>query len=176
MKPTIASVTRPPAQTEAAAPISPASIPLSNAPSSLDEPTNTDFTAETRPRMAFGEASRKMARRITTLVPSHSPATNSATSDSASIRDSPNTTMLTPNPPTTISNAMPALRCGKKRPASSAAASAPAALADRSRPNPTAPTCSTSVANTGSSAVAPPKKTANRSSAMEPSRIWSRKT
>ena len=51
-----------------------AAMPLSNAPSSLLEPTNTDFTAAMRPRMASGEARRRIARRITTLVPSQRPA------------------------------------------------------------------------------------------------------
>ena len=170
------SVATPPVQTAAVAPIIPATMPLSNAPSSFDDPTNTDFTAAIRPRIAFGDASRRIARRITTLVPSHNPATNSARSDSAKLRDSPNTTMLTPNPPITHSSATPARRCGRNRPAINAAANAPPALADRSSPNPTGPTCSTSVANTGSSAVAPPKNTANRSSAIDPSRIWSRNT
>ncbi|MNT40185.1 hypothetical protein D3C72_1764830 [compost metagenome] len=46
---------------------------------------------------------------------------------------------------------------------------APAPGAVRSKPRPLGPICSTSCASAGSSAVAPPNRTANRSSEMAPS-------
>jgi hypothetical protein len=53
---------------------------------------------------------------------------------------------------------------------------APAPGAVRSRPSPVGPACSTSRAYAGSSAVAPPNSTANRSSEMAPSTIGRERT
>ena len=58
----------------------------------------------------------------------------------------------------------------------SATAVAPTAGAARSTPKPSGPTCSTSRAKTGSSAVAPPSSTAKRSSEMAPKTIFWRQT
>ena len=48
--------------------------------------------------------------------------------------------------------------------------------AARSTPRPVGPTCRIDLANTGSSATAPPNSTASRSSRIAPSRIWVRPT
>lgn len=48
---TVNSVIAPPKTTAVTVPINLAVKPLSNAPSSLDEPTKIEFTEETRPRM-----------------------------------------------------------------------------------------------------------------------------
>ncbi len=63
----------------------------------------------------------------------------------------------------------PARRVIGQRVSASDIASAPIAGAARSRPRPQGPTCSMSLANIGSSAVAPPSSTANRSSEIAPS-------
>ena len=67
-----------------------------------------------------------------------------------------------------MSSVAPAWRLGGRRVAMSMTASAPTDGAVRSTPRPTGPTWRMSVAKIGSRAIAPPKKTANRSSAIEP--------
>ena len=81
-------------------PNSRAATPLSNAPSSFDAPMNTQFTDATRPRIRSGDITRRIVFRMIMLIPSVTPAKNSATSDTAKIVDAPNTIMLTPKPAT----------------------------------------------------------------------------
>jgi hypothetical protein len=62
--------------------------PLSNAPSSLDEPTNIEFTEETLPAYGLG-FSCNIVWRITTEIPSKRHSKNKAASDTQNIVDSP---------------------------------------------------------------------------------------
>ena len=78
--------------------------------------------------------------------------------------------MLTPKPATEIIRVRPACRLGGHRVAISITPRAPSDGAVRNSPSPTGPTWRMSEAKIGSSAMAPPKKTANRSSAIEPIR------
>jgi len=71
-----------------------------------------------------------------------------------------------------MSRMRPACFLGGNRVVASIEINAPAEGIVRSRPKPTGPTCRMSVANTGSMAMAPPKKTANRSRAIEDSSTW----
>ena len=131
---------------------------------------NTQFTAATRPRIASGDRTRRIVERMTMLMPSVTPLMNRAAIDSQKLVDNPKTIMLTPNPATQIRNVRPACRLGGQRVAAIITSSAPSDGAVRSRPSPAAPTWRMSLAKTGSRAIAPPKKTANRSSAIDPSR------
>ena len=162
------SVKTPPTTTDGTVPTSRATTPLSNAPSSFDAPMNTQLTDATRPRIASGERTRRIVARMTMLMPSVTPLMNRAASEITKLVDSPNTSMLTPKPATQMRNVRPACRLGGQRVATSMTRSAPSDGAVRSTPRPAAPTWRTSVAKTGRSAMAPPKKTAKRSSAIDP--------
>ena len=111
-----------------------------------------------------------MVLRMTMLTPSVTPLTNRATSETAKTVDRPKTIMLTPNPATQTRRIRPAWRLGGRRVATSITSSAPIDGAVRSTPRPAGPTWRMSVAKIGSRAIAPPKNTANRSSAIEPMR------
>ena len=159
----------PPITTAGTAPSSAAATPDSNAPSSFDARMNTDSSALTRPRSSGGVSSGTSVPRISTLTMSAPASTASARMDSGKLVDSPNTTVAAPNVPTATNRMRPTL-CRRGRAASTTPTPiAPMPGAARNRPLPSAPTCSTSVANTGSSAVAPPNSTAARSSEMAPS-------
>ena len=70
----------------------------------------------------------------------------------------------------------PTRRASGQRVSTTDVSNAPAAGAARSRPSPHGPTCRMSLANIGSSAVAPPSKTANKSSDTAPSSALRRQT
>ena len=167
---------KPPATTDGAAPNRLAATPLSNAPSSFEAPMNTQLTDATRPRIRSGERTRRIVFRMTMLRPSVTPLKNSAIQDTMNVVDSPNTIIETPKPATEMSSVRPAWRLGGRRVAMSITPSAPIDGAVRRMPSPTGPTCRMSIAKTGSSAMAPPKKTANRSSAIDPTRAGVRAT
>src|SRR3954470_21830678 len=85
--------------------------------------------------------------------------------------DSPNMIVATPNIPTAVNSTLPTL-CAIGQCASAIIIEiAPTAGAARKMPSPEGPTSKTSLAKIGSSAVAPPSSTANRSSEMTPSTI-----
>jgi hypothetical protein len=133
----------------------------------------TELTALTRPRMSSGVSSCTRVWRMTTLTMSAAPPTASISSDSQKWVDRPKTMVLSPYTATAPSSSGPVRRRMGQRVSSSDMASAPTAGALRSRPRPAGPTCSTSLANMGSSAVAPPSSTANRSSDTAPSTaLW----
>ena len=159
----------PPSTTEPTGPSSAAVAPDSNSPSWFDPPMNTELTALTRPRISSGVSSCTSDWRITTLTMSAAPTTTNATSDSANDVDNPNTNVAAPYNATAPSSTWPARRVIGQRVSATDSANAPAAGAARSRPRPHGPTNSTSFAKIGSSAVAPPSSTANRSSEMAPS-------
>src|SRR6185312_2951506 len=121
--------------------------PDSNPPNSFDVSMNTPFTADTRPRIASGVRSWTSVWRTTTLMLSNPPASSKSPIESANDRDNPKPIVAAPNPATAITNA-------------------PIDGAARSHPNPAGPTCKMSFAKIGSSVVAPPKSTANRSSVI----------
>ena len=129
---------------------------------------NTELTALTRPRMASGVSSWTRVWRTTTLTMSAAPDTDSATNDSTKLEDAPNATMARPYTPTASSKVRPTRRCSGQRASMTEVSKAPTAGAPRSKPSPQGPTCRISLANIGSSAVAPPSSTANRSSDTAP--------
>ena len=115
-----------------------------------------------------------MVWRTMTLTMSHAPASASAASESARLRESPKTTVKSPKPDTHHSMATPARRVKGRWATTMAMATAPTPGALRRIPSPAAPTFRISRAYTGSSATAPPSSTANRSSEMAPSISWLR--
>ena len=129
----------------------------------------TELTALTRPRIASGVSSCTSVWRITTLTMSAAPETASAISDSQNEADSANTSIATPNTATAPISVRPTRRSSGCWASQTDSSSAPTAGAARSRPRPHGPTCRMSLANIGSSAVAPPSSTANRSSEIAPS-------
>ncbi|MCY1447350.1 hypothetical protein D9M71_639660 [compost metagenome] len=76
--------------------------------------------------------------------------------------------VATPKMPTAVNITRPTLRSTANRARNSDISSAPTAGAERSRPSPHGPVSRMSLANTGSSAVAPPNSTANRSREIAP--------
>ena len=102
---------------------------------------------------------------------SAAPSTVRAPTDSQTYFDSPKTTVAAPNTATAPNISRPARRRIVWLARITATSVAPTAGAARSTPKPSAPTCSTSRANTGSRAVAPPSNTANKSSEIEPKTI-----
>ena len=76
--------------------------------------------------------------------------------------------VATPNTATAANIFQPVPRSMGRVAKVSAIIAAPTAGALRNRPRPIGPTCRMSRANTGSSAVAPPSSTANRSSEIAP--------
>src|SRR5208282_1675005 len=93
---TITSVPTPPITTAGTVPNHVAVTPDSNAPSSFDAPTNSLFTALTRPRIPSGVASCVNVVRTYTLTMSDAPSTNSAAIESVKFVDKPNTIVAIP--------------------------------------------------------------------------------
>ena len=166
----------PPPTTAPTGPNAAAVTPLSHAPNSFEELINTRSTAETRPRIESGVRNGTSTPRMTMLTLSNAPTSASAPSDSQKLRDKPKIIVATPKPATTHSKVLPACCIGGRRVRTSAISVAPTAGAARSQPKPSAPTCNTSLANTGSNATAPPNNTANKSSVIADSTSRSRNT
>ena len=164
-------VITPPATTAGTAPSNAAATPDSNAPSSFDAPMNTPSTAFTRPRTSFGVASAPTVERMFIDSMSTNPLTARAATESQNQRERPNMTMLAPKTPTEMNNVRPARPPSGLRASMIPAASAPTAVALRRIPSPNGPVCRIERAKSGSSATAPPKSTAKRSSVIAPSRI-----
>ena len=114
---TNATVAKPPSTTVGTGPMSAASSPDSNAPSSFDEPMKTRFTADTRPRSSSGVSSWTTVWRITTLTLSSAPATKSAASESQNHVESPKTMIASPNPATDHTSTRPSAGTGASAPA-----------------------------------------------------------
>ena len=168
--PTTSKVTIPPAATQGTVPIHAATIPLSKAPISFDEQINIQLTPAILPRISSGDKSRTMDRRMTILTPSKTPLKVSAVMDSQKFFEKAKMSMLMPKPVTVSNKFRPARAMGGWRVATSIMSKAPAEGAAFNNPKPLAPTCKMSLANIGKSAMAPPKSTAKRSSAMAPSK------
>src|ERR1035437_9136666 len=171
---TIRIVPTPPTTTAGNAPHHAAVTPDSNCPTSFDVPMNIMLTALTRPRISSGVEICTSVCRTTTLTMSHAPSTTSAATDNPTFRDSPNTTVHAPNPPTHHSMIAPACRLNGRCASTIAMITAPVPGAPRRIPNPVAPTPRMSFANTGISATAPPSSTANMSSEIAPNVIFAR--
>ncbi len=108
-----------------------------------------------------------------TLTMSEAPSNSRATSDRVRLRESPKIIVHTPNPATQNNMVSPARRRRGRCATRIAIAIAPTPGALRSRPSPQGPVLRISLAYTGSSATAPPSRTANMSSEIEPSTsLW----
>ena len=86
----------PPKTTAVTVPISFAVTPLSKAPNSFEDPTNIEFTEDTRPRMWSGVLSCKIVCLMTIDTPSVTPLKNKATTEIQKTEESPNTIIHTP--------------------------------------------------------------------------------
>src|SRR3954447_5833436 len=93
---TTSTVPMPPATTAGTAPNHAAVTPDSNCPTSLDAPMKTMLTALTRPRISSGVDICTSVWRTITLTISQAPNNTSDTTDRATFRDSPNTTVHAP--------------------------------------------------------------------------------
>jgi hypothetical protein len=87
-------------------------MPLSKAPNSLEEQTNTQLTAEILPRMSSGDKSLTIERRMITLIPSNAPLRAKAAKDKRKFLEKPNIRMLKAQPATVKSKLRPALAMG----------------------------------------------------------------
>src|SRR5579884_3550565 len=174
---TTSIVPMPPDTTEMIGPKNCATRPDSKPPSSLDAPTNRLLTAATRPRRASGVRVSTSVPRITTLTLSRPPNKNSIASESQNERERPKTIVASPKPATAHSKLLPALLKGGECAIINETQSAPIDGAARSQPRPVGPTRRISLAKIGSSVVAPPSKTANKSSVIAASItcVWRRK-
>lgn len=163
---TTSIVPMPPPTTEMTGPNIAAVTPLSNPPKSLEVPMKTLFTADTLPRISSGVSTCTRVERMTTLMLSSAPVSTSAAIESQNHCESPKTIVAAPKPVTAQSIALPARFIGGRCARMNAMANAPMAGAARSQPSPSAPVWRMSLANIGSSAVAPPRNTANKSSVI----------
>ncbi|MNP48988.1 hypothetical protein D3C76_1431440 [compost metagenome] len=102
------------------------------------------------------------------LIMSAAPSTTRTARENQNEVDRPKAIVATPNTPTAVNITRPTLRSTANRARNSDISSAPTAGADRNRPSPQGPVNRMSLANTGSNAVAPPSRTANRSREMAP--------
>ena len=150
-------------------PSSAAATPDSNAPSSFEARMNTDSSALTRPRSSGGVRSGASVPRISTLTMSAPASTASATSDSGKWSRGRTRSSRRRTVPTAPNRMRPTRRRSGQRGQRDADQDRADARRRAQQAVAAAPTCSTSVANTGRSAVAPPNSTAARSSEMAPS-------
>ena len=105
---TVIKVIVPPKTTAVTVPINLAVRPLSNAPNSLDDPTNMEFTEETLPRIWSGVFNCRMVCLITIETPSVTPLKNNAATETQKKEESPKTMMQIPNPKIATSSFIPA--------------------------------------------------------------------
>ena len=161
-------VSAPPATTAGTAPTSAAAAPDSNAPSSFEAPMNTPSTALTRPRSSFGVASATVVARMFIEIMSTNPLTASASAESQEpareAEDDHAHAERADDEQQRAAGVAAERLAGEPMPA----ISAPTATALRSTPSPNGPVCRIDCAKSGSSATAPPKSTAKRSSVIAP--------
>src|SRR6266403_3319996 len=104
-------VAPPPETTDITGPSQCATRPDSNPPSASDAPTTKSaFTADTRPRFSSGASNCTDVWRMTMLILSAKPQTNSIAKDTRNHGDNPKATVANPNTVTAPSSARPA-RC-----------------------------------------------------------------
>ena len=114
MPKTIRSVPIPPETTENTGPKKFATRPDSNAPSSFDVPMNSEFSAETRPRISSGVRIWTSVERTTTLMLSQEPSKAIIDIESQKLREMPKTTVTVPNPATANNSVRPAFFNGPR--------------------------------------------------------------
>ena len=129
----------PPSTTAGTVPNHCAVTPDSNCPTSFEAPMKTVLTALTRPRMSFGVVSCTSVCRTMMLTMSQAPTSTRAATESATLRESPNTTVKPPYAQTHHSIAAPARRRKGQCANTSAIVTAPMPGAQRSRPSPEGP-------------------------------------
>ena len=159
----------PPPTTEIIGPKYWAVRPDSQPPSSLLAPIKILLTAETRPRMLSGVRTWTNVWRTTTLMASKAAGEEeqlAATESWQKEWERPKIMVATPKAATARRRFRPARFIGGRWATINAITTAPTAGAARIQPKPTEPTCKMSVAKMGSSDVAPPSRTAKRSSEM----------
>ena len=115
--------------------------PDSNSPNWFDVPTNIEFTADTRPRMASGVCSCTSDERTTMESTSEAPSTASARSDSGKEVDRPKATVARPKSATARNIFTPARLASGCRASTKEVSSAPTAGAARSTPSPIGVVC-----------------------------------
>src|SRR6185503_20877963 len=93
-------VMHPPKMAEGTVPMTDAATPLSNCPSSFDELTKMELTAEIRPRISSGTNNCTMVPRMMTLTPSKRPLTNNAAKLSQKFFEIANIKIQMPKPAT----------------------------------------------------------------------------
>ena len=131
----------PPATTAGTAPISEATAPDSNAPSSFEALMNTHSTALTRPWSCGGVSMVTAVWRMLTLIMSTKPVRASAASERGSHFDRPKTIIPPPKVATTTSSVGPAGVRSGCRASSTRRESAPTDGARTQQPRPIGPTC-----------------------------------
>src|SRR5581483_10001919 len=166
---TTTSTTAPPSTAEPTAPNQSAVTPDSNMPICPAQLVNSEFTANTRPRVSSGVANCMMDCRTTTDSISPAPTIISMPNDSTVRSDNPKPMVAMPYTATAANMMRPAARVTGSRVSKEATTSAPIAGALRRRPKPQTSMCRMSRAKIGSSATTPPNSVATMSSDMAPS-------
>ena len=146
-------------------------MPDSSEPSSFDPPTKSVSTASTRPRLSGGVRSGTSVARMKTLKASAPDSRAMAPKATAKLRVAPSRIVPRPKAATAISSVRPTRRVTGRTASLTMTAAAPSPPAARSHPSPTASRPRRSVAMAGSRAMAPPNRTAKRSSERAPTRI-----
>src|SRR6185436_1444195 len=165
---TTATVPTPPTTMARDAPNHLAVRPDSNSPSSFDVLMNTIETALTRPRMASGVATWMRVWRTVTLSMSAAPEITSSAIVRGKFVERPNPIVARPKTATPPNSQAP-MRSRSGRIARARAMSpAPSDGALRRMPSTWGPLLKVDLAMRGRSAVAPPRRTAKRSSDMAP--------
>src|SRR5207248_881497 len=173
---TTSRVPMPPETTEKTGPKYWATNPDSKPPSSLEVPMKRLFTAETRPRFSSGVSNCTRVWRTTTLTLSTKPQIKSMAKESQNHLDKPKPIVPSPKMATAHKRVRPAFSKGGRWASKRAHKREPQGKADWSKPKLPGPARKMSLANTGSSAAAPPSRTAKRSRVMVPRMIRLAKT
>src|SRR5262245_10626930 len=95
-KATVTKTAQPPTTTDPTAPSHAAITPARNEPSWPEQPMKNELTPPTRPRISSGVVTCTMVWRTTALTMSPAPSTISATSESATLVERPNTVVPRP--------------------------------------------------------------------------------
>ena len=156
---TVSNVMLPPKTTAVTVPINFAVSPLSKAPSSLDDPTNMEFTEETLPRISSGVLSWRIVCLITIDTPSVTPLKNKATTEIQNIEETPKTIIQTPKPKIATNSFLPAALLIGIYAVTNMVKNEPIDGAVTKIPNPCDPTLNLCSANKAHKAIAPPHKT-----------------
>src|SRR5882672_77695 len=173
---TTTTVPMPPTMMALAVPHQWAVVPDSNSPSSFEALMNTIETALTRPRIRSGVPTWMRVWRTVTLSMSAAPMTKRNARDRGRLWESPRPRVASPNTATPPKSQAPIRRRRGRNAKRIAMTPAPTALALRKSPTSSDPRPKNSWATAGSSAVAPPRRTAKRSRDRAPRSRLSLKT